>query len=80
MIHKDVAQFLPRSRKIKATKKNCFLKKEGRFIPEPAKLSEPCYSLENDPKGHYGDFDLMMEKENREQFQSLIQLYLNNLL
>ena len=34
VIHKDVAQFVDRQYRKKATKKNCFLKKEGSFLPQ----------------------------------------------
>ena len=33
VIHKDVAEFVDRKFRKKATKKNCFIKKEGRFVP-----------------------------------------------
>lgn len=35
IIHKDVAQFVDKSRRQKATAKNCFVKKQGRFVKVP---------------------------------------------
>lgn len=46
VIHRDVAQFVDRACRKKATKKNCFLKKEGRFLPQKKELFSPAFQVE----------------------------------
>ena len=53
VIHKDLAQFVDRQFKRKASKKNCFLKKEGSFLPQPEQVFEPGYLFEGDKKNTY---------------------------
>ena len=53
VIHKDVAQFVDRQHRKKATKKNCFLKKEGVFLPQCHPLFEPAYLIDADKKRTY---------------------------
>ena len=57
VVHKDVGQFLDRSKRIKATKKNCFLKKDGRFIPQINPVFTPAFQLAEDKKRVYADWD-----------------------
>ena len=57
VIHKDVAQFVDRQHRKKATRKNCFLKKEGCFLPQCHPLFEPAYEVDADRKRTY--FELM---------------------
>lgn len=57
VIHKDVAQFVDREHRKKATRKNCFLKKEGCFLPQCHPLFEPAYVIDVDRKRTY--FELM---------------------
>ncbi len=53
VIHKDVAQFVDRQYRKKATKKNCFLKKEGSFLPQCHPYFQPAYQVEGDKKRTY---------------------------
>ena len=53
VIHKDVAQFVEKQYRKKATKKNCFLKKEGQFLPQMRPLFDPAYYVEGDKKRSY---------------------------
>ncbi len=50
VIHKDVAQFVDKSHRKKATKKNCFLKKEGCFLPQSHPLFSPAFQVEGEKK------------------------------
>lgn len=45
VIHKDVAAFVDKSHRRKATRKNCFLKKEGLFLPQRKPLFEPAFEV-----------------------------------
>ena len=53
VIHKDLAQFVDRQYRRKATKKNCFLRKQGKFLPQPENIFEPCYLIDGDKKNTY---------------------------
>ncbi|MBQ9031720.1 MAG: ribonuclease H-like domain-containing protein [Parasporobacterium sp.] len=64
VIHKDLAQFLDRSRKVRATRKNCFLKKEGRFIPHISHISDPEFYLEDCGKIPFADWDALLDSLN----------------
>ena len=57
VIHKDVAQFLDRSRRVKATAKNCFVRKEGRFLPDIHSGSVCTYYFGEDRKTVYADWE-----------------------
>ena len=46
VIHKDVAAFVDKSHRRKATRKNCFLKKEGIFLPQRKPLFTPAFEVE----------------------------------
>lgn len=50
VVHKDVAQFVDKKHRKKATKKNCFLKKEGRFLPQPKEVFSPCFQADADKR------------------------------
>ena len=68
VIHKDVAQFVDRSHRIKATKKNCFIKKEGWFLPQISSLAEPGFYLPEDQKQSYADLDLLRQITDPQKF------------
>ena len=55
VIHKDVAQFVEKQYRKKATKKNCYLKKEGQFLPQNQPFFEPAYYVDGDKKRSYFD-------------------------
>ena len=61
VIHKDLAQFLERSRRVKATRKTCVLKKEGRFVQIPAARLAPAYYFGEDRKNPFADWDAILE-------------------
>lgn len=66
VIHKDVAQFVDRQYRKKATKKNCYLKKEGCFLPQMHPVFQPAYLLDGDKKRSYFELQqLSKEKEDR---------------
>lgn len=50
VIHKDVAQFVDKSHRKKATKKNCFLKKEGQFLPQKHTLFTPAFCIDGEKR------------------------------
>jgi len=53
VIHKDVAQFVDKSHRKKATKKNCFLKKKSCFIPQNRNIFVIYYIKDDDKKHTY---------------------------
>ena len=57
VVHKEVAQFLAPSRRRKATRKNCFVKKEGLFLRQVKERFLPVYYLGEDQKTLYGDWE-----------------------
>ncbi|MCF0143160.1 MAG: ribonuclease H-like domain-containing protein [Parasporobacterium sp.] len=67
IIHKDVAEFIPRDRREKATKKNCFIKKDSRFLFQPSELIEPVFYTDSkhcyfEPTENiFGDIQMMNE-------------------
>lgn len=68
VIHKDVAQFLDRSRRVKASARNCFIRKEGRFLPGIRSEAIPAYYCGEDKKTVYADWDElsgMLGKEDK---------------
>ena len=71
VIHKDVAQFLDRSRRVKATAKNCFVRKEGRFLPDIHSGSVCTYYFGEDRKTVYADWEelygMLEQKDGRAQ-------------
>ena len=67
VIHKDVAQYVEKQYRKKATKKNCFLKKEGQFLPQNQPLFDPAYYIDGDKKRSY--FDIAEIKEGPEVFR-----------
>ncbi len=73
VIHKDVAQFVDRQYRKKATKKNCFLKKEGCFLPQKNPVFQPSYLVEGDKKHSY--FEL--PQINNEKQELLIEYALD---
>ena len=46
VIHKDVAAFVDKSHRRRATRKNCFLKKEGIFLPQHKPLFVPAFEVD----------------------------------
>ncbi len=75
-IHKDVAMFVDKSHRRKATKKNCYIKKEGTFIAQECCLFEPYYSLDDDKKRTY--FEICTEIiQNKELLKSYALAIIN---
>lgn len=52
-IHKSVAQFVDRDYKVKATKNNSYIKKDGKFIKQTSKIFEPEFKKEYSDKSSY---------------------------
>lgn len=52
-IHKSVAQFVDKEHRIKATKENCYLKKEGMFIRQTSPIFEPAFKTAYTDKDSY---------------------------
>ena len=65
VIHKDVAGFVDKSHRKKATKKNCFLKKEGQFLPQRHPLFEPAFCVEGEPKKLFFELNDSVTSEHR---------------
>ena len=63
VIHKDVAQFVDRSKRVKATRKNCFLRKDGSFFPQLEPRILPAYYLNTDKKQIYADREQFLAME-----------------
>ncbi len=57
IIHKSVAMFVDKSHRKKATKKNCYLKKCGKFLPQKTKCFEPAYTIANNKKFTYFEYN-----------------------
>jgi len=57
VIHKDLAGYLDRSRKKKATSQNCFVKKEGDFFFQPLSEWLSMFRLEDSKKLLYSSYD-----------------------
>lgn len=57
VVHKSVAQFVEKSHKIKATKKNCYIKKCGKFLPQKSMLIEPCFAICGNKKNIYFEYN-----------------------
>ncbi|MCF0229876.1 MAG: ribonuclease H-like domain-containing protein [Parasporobacterium sp.] len=57
VIHKDVAQFIPGSRRRKATRQNCHIKKAGKFLPGFNYTGLPAFIIDGDRKRTYMDYD-----------------------
>lgn len=73
-VHKSIGEYVDKGARIKATKKTCYTKKEGAFLPQFAPLWEPV--LQKDPKDKvtYVEFSsACLEDENCRQAY-LIQL------
>lgn len=44
-IHKDLAQFVDKANRVKATKKTCYVKKQSDFLPQRGELFSPCFKI-----------------------------------
>ena len=77
VIHRDVAQYMDRSKLRKATAANCFVKKQGQFLPMLVEDGFKSFCLGENRKEQYIDreaFTTWLESSPEEK-----QLYLNNL-
>lgn len=57
VVHKSVAEFVDRAHKKKATKKNCYLKKHGKFLPQKNCLFEPSFYVFDNKKYTYFEYN-----------------------
>ena len=64
VIHKDVAVFVDKDHRRKATKKNCYLKKKGRFLPQKHPLFEPVFQIDGE-KMLYFELDGSVTEDHR---------------
>lgn len=64
-IHKDVAMYVDKSHRKKATKKNCYIKKEGLFLAQEDNIFTPVYHIDEDKKRTYFEIctDIVQNKE-----------------
>ncbi len=76
VIHKDVARFVDDSGKVKATKSNCFLKKEGRFLPQKTTLFDPAFSVPQMKKG----WSLFEADNVQKEVQTAPNIYVSDFL
>lgn len=44
VVHKSIAEFVDKSHRRKATRQNCFVRRKGRFLPQPVPLITPQFS------------------------------------
>lgn len=65
VVHKSVGQFVDRTHRRKATKKNCFLKKEGCFLPQRQVLFSPAFLVEGVKNRTFFELVPQVEKEQR---------------
>ena len=65
VIHKDVAQFVDKSHRKKATKKNCYLKKEGQFLPQKHTLFTPAFSVEGESRKSFFELQNSVTEDHR---------------
>lgn len=71
-IHRSVAQFVDRSKRIKATPDTCYVNREGIFLPVPAAFPGPHFSESRKANLSYTQY----EKEKWQQDTSLAGKYL----
>lgn len=65
-IHKSVGEFVDKGAKVKATAKTCYIKKQGRFLPQYQILWEPALQLAYKDKITYVEYrDTLFEDESR---------------
>ena len=53
VVHKSVAQFVDKDHKKKCTKENCFVKREGFFLPQAKDTIKPVFKKEQKDKRYY---------------------------
>ncbi len=70
-IHKSVAQFMDAEDKVKAKASNCYVKKEGFFVPEKEKIFEPVFKKGCKEKCTY--FELTEENLRSERMQDYLR-------
>ena len=73
VIRKELAQFVDKEHKVKATKKNCFLKKESSFLPQKETLFEPSFCLPDAPKTNYFEADKLIGADTAHLKQYVLQ-------
>lgn len=56
-IHKSVAQFVDKEHRIKATKKNCYTKKSGKFLKQYSNIVSPSFKEDINDKISYFDIE-----------------------
>lgn len=76
-IHKSVAQFVDKDYKLKASKNNCYIKKQGKFIKQTAKIFEPEFKNEYSDKTSYV---LLSDIINNDTNIEIIKNYTMNIL
>lgn len=76
-IHKSVAVYVDKSRRMPATAKNCYTRKSGRFLPwfGEAPADAPLFKTDHQEKQHFILYDEKMETD-----PALRSLYVRNLL
>jgi len=67
-IHKSVAAFVDSAYRTRATKENCYTKKEGQFLPQPECLFAPDYKASAHSAVHY--FEYAAIRDNAEKLHS----------
>ena len=65
-VHKDLARFLDRSRKKRASSANCFAKKEGMFFYQPLCDWIPGYCLEKTGKPLYSNLEDLLQASGQD--------------
>lgn len=74
VVHKSIAEFVDKEHRQKATRQNCFIRQEGRFLPQPVPLITPEFTEKPGDRLTYFAF------ENREPKPDLAESYLHEVL
>ncbi len=74
-VHKSVASFVDRAYRENAKASNCYIKKSGRFLPQPEELFTPAFkSSPEDPELYFSYSEELLE--NRKKLEQYLQALL----
>lgn len=75
-IHKSVGEFVDKAYREKATAANCYIAKEGTFLPLPSSCLEPSFQTEVKDKHYYAECDETL-LQSPEQATAFVQGWLS---
>jgi len=79
VIHKDVAQFADRGKRIRATRKNCYLKKEGKYISSCPSWNGKIFFRMDDKKNAMADIEDIIKGDTDNIFNDYARYILNTI-